>query len=81
VQRALGGDPRAATITAQQFVLRRRTLLVRGRNRVFSSDVERFNYFAEELEVRPDTGIDDHESDTKERGNNQVFQLASSLIT
>ena len=81
VQRTFGGDPRAATIAAHQFVLRRRTLLVRSCYRALSRDVERFNYLAKKLEVRPDTGIDDHEGNADQRGDDQVLQSASSFIT
>lgn len=81
VQRAFGGDPRATTVAAHQFVFGRRTLLVCSRNRAFSRDVERFDYLAKQLEVRPDTGIHEHEDNANQRGDYQVLQSASSFIT
>jgi hypothetical protein len=67
--RTIGRDPRAATITTHELALGRHTLRRRWRGFAFVGCVQRLNYLAEELQIRADTGIDENEEKTQERGD------------
>ena len=80
MDRAIGRNPGPTTIATHQLVLGLCARHTGSRSSAIGRGIQRVNDLTNQLERRPDTGIDENERNTGEYGDNEVLQSASSFI-